>query len=366
MVGQRIPTSSLSAMLASDLPDDAQTNRIWFGQYAIAAVLVAHRVGLFDRCHSTGWTSIDELAAQLEVHPEALLRLCRVLHCRKLLEVDIEGRDVQLTAQSTIYWRKDSLLFRGSQLEEVVPEGNGATPPVPYHQARILKMLREGGDPARSAKGTFSEMWSEGSVDPEATLSYNEFMRTQSFSVAIRAAQRGVYAGVEHFVDLGGGSAAFALVVKGTQPKTKCSIFDLPEVCDAAAAFLRRFPGVEVSMIPGSFFDASWSVRPDCFNLSNILHDWSPERCADLLANAYAHLAPGGRLVVSEVLLDEDGLGPEPAVVFDMLMYMNHAAQQLRLRDLVVMTERVGFVGLERVTTCGDYSVLVAKKPVRH
>lgn len=364
MLGHRIPTSSLTAILARDLPDDAQTNRIWFGQYAIAAVLVAHRLGLFDRCHATGWTSIAELAACLEVHPEALLRLCRVLHCRKLLEVDLEGRAVQLTAQSTFYWRKDSLLFRGAQLEEVRPDGTAAAPP--YHQDRILRMLRHGGDPARSAQGTFSEMWEQGSVDPDATLSYNEFMRTQSFSVAIRAARSGVYAGVEHFVDLGGGSAAFALVVKGAQPKTRCAIFDLPEVCDAAAAYLRGFPGVEVDLVRGSFFDRAWTVQPDCFNLSNILHDWSRERCATLLANAYAHLAPGGRLVIAEVLLDDDGLGPEPAVVFDMLMYMNHQAQQLGLRELRALTEHAGFVGLERVTTCGDYSVLVAKKPLRH
>ena len=41
------------------------------------------------------------------------------------------------------------------------PEPQAVAPSLPFHQERIMKMLREGWDPARSEKGSFSKMWEE-------------------------------------------------------------------------------------------------------------------------------------------------------------------------------------------------------------
>ncbi len=49
--------------------------------------------------------------------------------------------------------------------------------------------------------------------------------------------------------------------------------------------------------------------------LSRILHDWDPPRCARLLRLAHSLLAPGGALLVAEMLLQDDRLGPAPVLM---------------------------------------------------
>ncbi len=53
----------------------------------------------------------------------------------------------------------------------------------------------------------------------------------------------------------------------------------------------------------------------DVVVLSRILHDWDLSRCEKVLALARSLLRPGGALLVAEMLLDPDRLGPVPALL---------------------------------------------------
>ena len=355
----------LVALLGDDPPADTQASPSWLEQYSIAAVLVADQFGLFDQMAPTAWVPLAELADKLRVVEQALVRLCRVLHCRALLEVDLGRSCVRLTAQARAYWRRDSILFRGNMLEEVRP--GMASAPQPFYQERIQRMLLEGWAPARSEKATFTDMWERGSVEADVAVSFNNFMRAQSFPIAVAAARSGVYSGGGRFVDLGGGSACFALMVKCAYPDSACYILDLPEICVAAETYLRSFPALDIKLLPANFFSREWPIRADCVNMCNILHDWPLAKGMQILENAYENLEPGGRLILCEVLLDEDLLGPESAVVFDMLMYMNHKSQQYSFAQLKSLVERAGFVDLETAAApFGDYTILAAGKPCRY
>ena len=51
---------------------------------------------------------------------------------------------------------------------------------------------------------------------------------------------------------------------------------------------------------------------------SNIFHDWPPEKCSFLTRKSFDALPPGGRLVVHEMLYDDDKKGPlETCYLFD-------------------------------------------------
>lgn len=49
--------------------------------------------------------------------------------------------------------------------------------------------------------------------------------------------------------------------------------------------------------------------------LSRILHDWDGPRCAQLLARVHGLLRPGGAVLVAEMLLQPDRLGPPAALL---------------------------------------------------
>jgi hypothetical protein len=71
----------------------------------------------------------------------------------------------------------------------------------------------------------------------------------------------------------------------------------------------------------GDFF-AGVPAGGNAYLLSNILHDWDDEHCLRILRNCRNAMAPGGRVLLVEAVLPEDG-GPSPTVKFmdlDMLV----------------------------------------------
>jgi hypothetical protein len=54
--------------------------------------------------------------------------------------------------------------------------------------------------------------------------------------------------------------------------------------------------------------------------LSRILHDWDADRCGRLLRLAHGLLRPGGAVLVCEMLLQPDRLGPVPVLMQDLNM----------------------------------------------
>ena len=47
----------------------------------------------------------------------------------------------------------------------------------------------------------------------------------------------------------------------------------------------------------------------DALFFSNVWHDWNVRTCQWLAARAFAALPSGGRIMLHEMLLDEDGAG---------------------------------------------------------
>jgi hypothetical protein len=55
--------------------------------------------------------------------------------------------------------------------------------------------------------------------------------------------------------------------------------------------------------------------------LSNILHDWDVPECRTLVSACARALAPGGRLLVHDVFLDDDLGGPLPIALYSAALF---------------------------------------------
>jgi acetylserotonin N-methyltransferase len=95
-------------------------------------------------------------------------------------------------------------------------------------------------------------------------------------------------------VDLGGGTGHLAEAAHDRYANLETAVFDLPRVAE-------MFPGT----IAGDFFSDPLPAA-DLYSLGRILHDWSEDKIAKLLAKIYAALPEGGGLLIAEKLLEPD------------------------------------------------------------
>jgi len=72
-------------------------------------------------------------------------------------------------------------------------------------------------------------------------------------------------------------------------------------------------------------FEDPLPVGCDVAVLANVLHDFSPERAQELLGRVHAALPARGRVVILEIVPDDERRGPPLAVAFAVAMIVNTA-----------------------------------------
>jgi acetylserotonin N-methyltransferase len=113
-----------------------------------------------------------------------------------------------------------------------------------------------------------------------------------------------------------------------------------------------------------NMFTQAWPTGHDVHFLSNILHDWSDDTCRLLVKKSFDALPSGGRIVLHEMLMNDDGCSPLPAAAFSLLMLLGTRGRQYSLPELRGFLEPAGFTDVEAFSTGGGYySLVIARKP---
>ena len=95
-----------------------------------------------------------------------------------------------------------------------------------------------------------------------------------------------------------------------------------------------------------------------------MFHDWSDATNRLLAKKSFDALPKGGRILLHEMLMDDDGCGPLPAAAFSVLMLLATRGKQYSLPEFRSILEDAGFTDVEAVQTGGGYYSLVsARKP---
>ncbi len=122
-------------------------------------------------------------------------------------------------------------------------------------------------------------------------------------------------------LDAGCGAGVYTERVLEELPGARVYLCDLPSVLPLAA---RRLAGkaARIRLIPGDLRELPLP-RCQAVLVSSVLHVLSDEDARRVLERLAAALEPGGRLVVKEVAIDEDGGGPELAVRFALSLALH-------------------------------------------
>ncbi|EFE72037.1 O-methyltransferase family 2 [Streptomyces viridosporus ATCC 14672] len=167
-------------------------------------------------------------------------------------------------------------------------------------------------------------------------------------------------------LDVGGGGGAYAIELSRVYPSLRATIFDLPFVCDLTRKKVEQAGfGNRISFAAGDFFTDQLPSDQDVVLLSMILHDWDVDQCKSILRSCYEALAPGGRLLISELLVADTKDGPLDATLMSLSMLVETFGRNYtgaEYRDWLLET---GFTDVEirPFAAPAANGVVVARKP---
>ena len=332
--------------------DDRAIWDMWQSQFRLPVCTVADEVGTFRALGDAPMTT-GELAAELRLDERAL-----GIHLGALAACDlVEKRDGRWSAtpaarswlhpEAEGYWGGFLYRFRET---------------IPLH-AQLLETLKTGKRPANTVSG--GPEWERGTMSHEAAERIARFMHAHSMAPARGAAAQPVFAEIESLMDVGCGSGVYGIEIAKAHPRLEVTLLDLKEMCAEADKFVGE-AGLtgRVSTAPVNMFEQDWPTGREAHFFANVFHDWSEETNALLAQKSFDSLPSGGRIFLSEVLMDDDGTGPWPAAAFSLMMLVGTLGKQYTLPELREILESAGFTQVQATRTGGGYYSLVsARKP---
>ena len=168
-------------------------------------------------------------------------------------------------------------------------------------------------------------------------------------------------AGVRRILDLGGGSGAYSIAFAKACPDVQCEILDLPEVVPLTAEYVSK-AGVlgQVSLRAGDMLQGDFGSGYDIIMLNAICHMFSEEQNRDIFRRARQALAPNGRLVVQDFILNSDKTGPQHAALFSLNMLVGTAAGASYSEfEYTQWMKAAGFIEVCRINLPGPSGLIV-------
>ncbi len=122
-------------------------------------------------------------------------------------------------------------------------------------------------------------------------------------------------------LDVGGGTGIYSIACLKRHTRLKAIVLDRPEVLKIAEDFARDYGVADrLECYPADMF-ADPLPKADQVLLSNVLHDWDVPECRELIARCAEALAPGGRLLIHDVFLNDNLDGPLPIALYSAALF---------------------------------------------
>jgi predicted O-methyltransferase YrrM len=162
---------------------------------------------------------------------------------------------------------------------------------------------------------------------PEWTRAFIAMMDQRARGEAGQLARAAGAAGARRMLDVGGGSGVYSIAFARAYPELHADVFDLPPVVELTREYIRAAGLAErIGTRSGDMRTDELGSGYDLLLLSAICHMFGPKENQELFARCYRALAPGGRLVVRDFILDPDQTSPRQASLFALNMLVGTKA----------------------------------------
>jgi hypothetical protein len=159
-------------------------------------------------------------------------------------------------------------------------------------------------------------------------------------------------------VDAGGGLGALAQKIKASNPKLDVVVLERPEVCELAA---KLGMAGDIKWEAGDFA-RPWPILADVITMSRVLHDWDDLKCLEILTYAKSSLKAGGRIIIIETVLTEEGWH---GGLCDLHLLAVSGGKERTLSDFVEMCGSVGLTVVDILDASSLHKALHFKQSSR-
>lgn len=319
---------------------------------------VAH-FKLFEVAEAAALTP-DELAAKLGLAARPALVLFTALRAMKLLELDAAGKLVP-SAAAREHLVSGGAFFVGDYI------GLAAEAPGTVGMIERLRKNRPYGAKDDDAGDGAAFIYREGmpsAMEQEASARHLTLaLAGRAKNVAPAVAANLDLTGARTVLDLGGGTGIYSIALVRKNPSVKAIVYDRPEVLKVAAEMTAAYGASErIELVAGDMFADPLPTGCDLVLLSNILHDWEVRECKALLRRAAAALAPGGRIVIHDVFLNDALDGPLPIALYSAALFTLTEGRAYSAAEYRAMLADVGFTAGDVVPTAIHCGLLVGSR----
>ncbi|XP_053240190.1 acetylserotonin O-methyltransferase-like isoform X2 [Podarcis raffonei] len=130
----------------------------------------------------------------------------------------------------------------------------------------------------------------------------------------------------------------------GREIMTAFDLSHFPLVCDVGGDFFK-------DPIP----------EADLYILTRVLHDWSDEKCVQLLTRLHKACKPGGGVLTVEMVLNEDRKGPVRCQLYSVIMLVLTEGQERTASEYNALLSAAGFKEIQQKKT-SFYDAILARK----
>jgi 2-polyprenyl-3-methyl-5-hydroxy-6-metoxy-1,4-benzoquinol methylase len=122
-------------------------------------------------------------------------------------------------------------------------------------------------------------------------------------------------------LDIAAGHGLFGITIAERNPNARITALDWPHVLEVATENARK-AGVAArhQLLPGDAFEVDYGGPYDLVLVTNFFHHFDPPTCERLLRKIAAALAPGGRCVNLDFVIEEGRVTPPTSASFAMMM----------------------------------------------
>ncbi|MHC4994931.1 MAG: methyltransferase [Planctomycetota bacterium] len=280
----------------------------------LLTVAAAH-FQLFDRL-ATPPKTLDALRAELELEERPAVVLVTALRAMGLLEVDHTGR-LSPTPIAREHLLADAYFAVSDYL------GLAAESPGVLNMLERLKTNKPANTEADDDGAAFIYREGIGSaMELEANARHLTLaLAGRAKNVAPALADGLDLTGVDHLLDVGGGTGIYAIACLQKNPGLRATVFDRPEVLKVATEFATQYGVTDrLTLQPGDMF-ADPLPDAEVALLSNVLHDWDKPQCVDLVQRCADTLPASGRVVIHDVFLSDAMDGPLPIALYSASLF---------------------------------------------
>jgi hypothetical protein len=209
----------------------------------------------------------------------------------------------------------------------------------------------------RTGKPAFEHLYGKGWFDyleeqPQQAKIFNALMTGGSAADGAAIVAAHDFSVYQKIVDVGGGHGALLGQILEKNPQAVGVLFDAPSVI--AGALIEH-----AECVGGDFFEAV-PEGGDAYVLKYIVHDWDEERALTILKNCRQAMAPGGRVLLVEIVLPP-GNTPSQGKFLDLTMMLYFHSRERTESEYRELLAKAGLRLVRTTPTTGNFSVLEAE-----